>query len=129
MTEQKSKRKRPAGAGRAPHIPDKHTRDTVSLHAMVGTPEDNIASVLGITKPTLRKHYKEELKTSADKANAAIGGTLYNKAKSGDTAAMIFWMKTRARWRETNHLDISSSDQSLRPAVIRMVGADDETKK
>jgi hypothetical protein len=34
------------------------------------------------------------------RANASVGGALFNKATKGDTAAMIFWMKTRAGWRE-----------------------------
>ena len=33
-------------------------------------------------------------------ANAVIAGCLFATAKAGNIAAMIFWMKTRARWRE-----------------------------
>ena len=49
---------------------------------------------------TLRLHYRDELDLSLAKANATIGGALFNKAKGGDTAAMIFWMKTQAGWKE-----------------------------
>jgi hypothetical protein len=72
----------------------------VQLHATVGTPQAIIADMLGIDDKTLRKHYREELDQSLSKANAQIGGALFNKAKGGDTAAMIFWMKTQAGWRE-----------------------------
>lgn len=82
------------------HEPTKTTRDTVMMHAMVGTPQVDIARVIGIDDKTLRKHYRDELDLSKAKANATIGGALFNKAKGGDTTAMIFWMKTQAGWAE-----------------------------
>jgi hypothetical protein len=96
-----------------PHKPTDETRHIVRSHAIVGTPQENICTILGISLPTLHKHYREELDTARDKANAAIGGALYTKAMSGDTASMIFWLKTRARWRET--VDVINSDGSLKP--------------
>ncbi len=82
------------------HVPTKITRDTVMMHAMVGTPQEDIARVLDIDAKTLRLHYRDELDLALAKANATIGGSLFNKAKAGDTTAMIFWMKTRAGWKE-----------------------------
>ena len=90
-----------------PHDPTKATRDTVSLHALVGTPQETIAGVLGIDAKTLRKYYREELDFALAKANATLGGTLYNKAKGGDTAALVFWLKTRAGFRETKNIELS----------------------
>lgn len=87
------------------HTPTKATRDTVSLHALVGTPQETIAGVLGIDAKTLRKHYREELDLALAKANATIGGSLFNKAKSGDTTAMMFWLKTRAGFSEKSEIE------------------------
>ena len=92
------------------HEPTDALRQTVQLHSTVGTPQEVIADILGIDAKTLRKHYREELDQSKAKANATIGGQLYNKAKGGDTAAMIFWMKTRAGWAETSRHEISGND-------------------
>ena len=89
------------------HVPTDAQRHLVALHATVGTTQATIADILGIDDKTLRKHYREELDQSMAKANAQIGGVLFNKAKAGDTAAAIFWMKTRAGWRETNVLEHS----------------------
>ena len=108
------------------HEPTKATRDTVALHALVGTPQEVIADVLGIDPKTLRKHYREELDQALAKANATIGGTLFNKAKSGDTSAMIFWLKTRAGFRETQNIDHTSGDGSMSPVdkvTIEVIGA------
>ena len=92
-------------AGRPEHEPTALTRQTVQLHTTVGTTQTAIAQILGIDEKTLRKHYRDELDLSRAKANATIGGALFNKAKGGDTAAMIFWMKTQAGWRERVEVD------------------------
>ena len=104
-----------------PHEPTDAQRQLVQLHATIGTQQSVIADILGIDDKTLRKHYREELDQAMAKANATIGGALFNKAKNGDTAAQIFWMKTRARWRETNQVDHTSSDNSMTPQVIERV--------
>jgi hypothetical protein len=69
-----------------------------------GVAEADIARVLAIDPKTLRKHYRDELDTGHIKANSKIAESLYRKAL-GDGAqsvtAAIFWLKTRARWKET----------------------------
>jgi hypothetical protein len=103
--------------GPKPHQPTDATRQTVSLHATVGTRQEVIAEILGISVDSLQRHYRSELDTSREKANANVGGALYKKAMAGDTASMIFWLKTRARWRET--VDVINSDGSLAREPIR----------
>ena len=110
-----------------PHAPTEATRQTVQLHTMVGTNQTDIARVLDIDEKTLRKYYRDELDLAKSKANASIGGALFNKAKNGDTAAMIFWMKTQAKWAERHELDHTSSDESMKPVdkvEISIVGQD-----
>lgn len=104
------------------HQPTKAQRELVKLHAMVGTRQDVISDIIGIDPKTLRKHYRKELDQSTAKANATIGGALFNKARSGDTAAMLFWMKTRAGWKETNVTDHTSSDGSMTPSFGSLYG-------
>ena len=98
-----------------PHAPTDATRQTVQLHTMVGTTQADTARVLDIDEKTLRKYYRDELDLAKAKANATIGGALFNQAKSGDTSAMIFWMKTQAGWRERKDLNHTSDDGSMSP--------------
>ena len=113
------------------HEPTQETRQAVQLHTTVGTTQTTIAQILGIDEKTLRKHYRQELDLSRAKANATIGGALFNKAKGGDTAAMIFWMKTQAGWRETNVLEHTGPAGEALVTTIRIVaedgGSDDQT--
>jgi hypothetical protein len=54
-----------------------------------------------ISERTLRKHFAKELDQGEQKANVKVAQTLFKKAISGDTTSMIFWLKTRARWKES----------------------------
>ena len=103
---------------RNPHQPTKESRQLVQLHTTIGTTQAVISSILGIDPKTLRLHYREELDHATAQANATIGGALFNKAKGGDTAAMIFWMKTRAGWREKHDLNHTSEDGSMSPKGV-----------
>lgn len=92
------------------HEPTDLTRQTVQLHTSAGTPQALLARLLGIDEKTLRLHYRDELDLSMVKANAVIAGVLFAKAKAGDTASVFFWLKTRAGWRETQHLEHTGKD-------------------
>ena len=69
--------------------------------AAYGIPADDIARVVGVDAKTLRKYYRDELDLGETKANAQVAGFLFNSARSGNVTAQIFWLKTRAKWRET----------------------------
>jgi DNA-binding XRE family transcriptional regulator len=94
------------------------------MHTMVGTTQADVAQILGIDEKTLRKHYRGELDLSKAKANATIGGALFNKAKGGDTTAMIFWMKTQAGWREKQELEVTGDIGRVERVEISIVGQD-----
>ena len=83
------------------HKPTDETRKTVSAMCAYGVPQEDIAAVVGCNHETLRKYYRDELDVSMAKANSKIAEKLYQKAMQGDTACMIFWLKTRAKWAET----------------------------
>jgi hypothetical protein len=63
-----------------------------------------IAGLIGIDPKTLRKHYRQGLDHCHTKANARVAENLFRKA-TGDgresVTAAIFWLKARARWKET----------------------------
>src|SRR3954471_1411526 len=103
--ESHSRRSRPSerrlDMGRRAHKPDAAQRRQVEAMAAYGIPADDISRVLGVDAKTLRKHYRDELDLGETKANAQVAGFLFNSARSGNVTAQIFWLKTRAKWRET----------------------------
>src|SRR3954471_683372 len=86
--------------GRRRHRPDAAQRRQVEAMAAYGIPAHDISRVVGVDAKTLRKHYRDELDLGETKANAQVAGFLFNSARSGNVTAQIFWLKTRARWRE-----------------------------
>lgn len=110
MTEKKKKlpaKKRNHGGGKPAHVPTDITRAKVEAMSACGTPQTSIAAIIGIDDKTLRKYYRHELDYALDKANAAIGGKLYQRAMSGDLKAQQFWLRTRAKWSTQHDVNLS----------------------
>jgi hypothetical protein len=91
--------------GRRRHEPDPAQCRQVEAMAGYGVPEADIACVLEIDPKTLRRHYRRELDKGHIKASAKVAENLYRMAtgegREAVTAA-IFWLKTRASWKETS---------------------------
>jgi hypothetical protein len=82
--------------GRPPYVPTDEHRDRVKILGRYGIPQVEIAASLGISAPTLRKHFREELTLAAAEANVEVVKTLHYLAASGRCpSASIFWAKTR----------------------------------
>jgi hypothetical protein len=88
--------------------------------AGLGVPQDDIAKIVGCSPKTLRKRFREELDCGAAEANAIIAGCLFAAAKAGNIGAMIFWMKTRAHWRErpSAEVPIGNADAGSSSEVV-----------
>lgn len=90
--------------GRPPHKPTEALRKQVEAMAGYGITQPDIARCLSIHQETMRIHYRDELDLGLVKANTAIAQSLYKKAMAEGTGAVtaaIFWLKTRAGWKET----------------------------
>ena len=76
-----------------------------------GNTQEGIALMVGVRSPkTLRKYFREELARAAIEANTQVAHSLYKSAVSGkDTTAAIFWLKCRARWRESHEANAPSA--------------------
>ncbi len=97
------------------HKPTPEIRRQVETLVGFGMPQPDIARMVGIGLMTLHKYYREELDAGEGKANAQVANSLFKMATSGNVAAAIFWMKTRARWRETAQeidLNVTAKDVS-----------------
>jgi len=107
--------------GRPPHAPTEKDRKTVEAMASYGVPQDEIALVLGVSLPTLRRHYGAVLRVAAIKANAKMAESLFAQALSngpGALVAKIFWLKCRAGWTEAKPpAEASAGYQSKKEAA------------
>lgn len=79
--EREERRGAPKGHwGNPPHQPTDATRLAVKTHIAVGTPQETIARLIGISADTLTKYYQDEIDLGLAEANAAVGGTLLQLA-------------------------------------------------
>jgi hypothetical protein len=85
-------------------------REKVRHLAGYGVPQDDIAKIIGCAPKTLRKRFRDELDRGVAEANATISGFLFAAAKAGNITAIIFWLKTRAHWRERAAADDPTPD-------------------
>jgi len=99
------------GAGRPAFVPTEKDRKQVEAMSGYGVPIEQIAAVAmgGISIESLYTHFREELVLGKSKINGKIGQTLAQKALAGDTAALIWWSKSRMGFREKVELEHTGS--------------------
>lgn len=101
------------------HKPTDATRATVSALVSFGVPQEEIGSFMDISDDTLRKYYSAELKRASVERNAAVASFLFRSASGATLSqgasysdclkAAFFWLKTRANWRETQHVELTGA--------------------
>jgi len=80
-----------------------------------------MADYFGIGETTMFEVFKrqpevlEAYKRGRASVIALVAQNLITKAKNGDTASQIFYLKTQAGWKETQVLDHTSTDRSMSP--------------
>jgi hypothetical protein len=121
--------------GRPEHEPTAQQRTNVEVLAGYGLKHRAIAAFIGISAPTLRKHYGKELMIGDAKVQAKLGeagltmalgspvqyyppghvhaGKVMRAEVLPDKAVLIFLMKTRLGLRE--QVDLSLSEEGRRP--------------
>lgn len=97
------------------HEPTEQNRQIVEQLTAFGISQDDIAKMVGCTVKTLRARYRQELDQGTTKANAKVAAALFRAATnpeggSPSITAAIFWLKTRARWKETQGLEVTGPD-------------------
>lgn len=104
----------------AKHNPSEYQRKLVRRYIAAGTTREGVAKIIGISLPTLRARYEDELATATDKANGLVAGALFSNAMKGNVTAQIFWLKTRARWSESAD-SLPEGMEAITVATIRRV--------
>ena len=84
--------------------------DEVEKLSGLGLTNEQIASFMKISQPTLRKWAGERLEVGKAKALASVSSSLFSAIKKGNITAMIFYLKTQAGWKETERHEHTGPD-------------------
>jgi hypothetical protein len=112
--------------GRPGYKPTEDDRKTVSLMCAVGIPHEGIALCVGdgIDDKTLRKYFDVELKTAKIKANAKVGGVIFNAIMAGNMTAASLWAKTQMGWKETSVQEHTGKIETIERVFIDVQAED-----
>jgi hypothetical protein len=106
----------PGEAGRPPFVPTQFHRDLVKHCKASGMTHKDICHLVKwpdgepISEGTLTRYFRKELDAGLPEAIAKMSSKLFQKGIDGDITAMIFWLKTRARWKETTVHEMTGAD-------------------
>jgi hypothetical protein len=106
--------------GRPPYVPSEKDRHQVKTLAAMHIPDYDIAKVMGLSGPTLRKYFFEELERAHIEANARVAQSLFQQATNKEkpnVSAAIFWLKCKGGWREDGGESIGKKE--MREAVAK----------
>lgn len=93
----------------------------VEACAARGLSMEKIALAMGISLRTLTNRKTENalvaeaIKRGRAQGEREISDILFEAAKSGQAWAVCFYLKCRCGWRETQQIDLSSTDGSMTP--------------
>lgn len=81
----------------------------IKLYAGLGSPQDDVARLMGKASSTFRDNEAAKAAFEDGKAEikAKIAGKLVEKALKGDTVSQIFYLKTQCGWKETSRQEHS----------------------
>lgn len=94
--------------GRPAHEFSESIAKQVRLLSGYGLIDDEIAAVIGVSTPTLRKYYFEHVASGAPELTAKVAQSLYQMAthpEKPNVTAAIFWLKCRAGWDDQSTKD------------------------
>lgn len=100
-------------------LSDEQVAQTEALGAVLSI--EQIADYFGIGKTTFyaimerQPEVNERYKKGKAKAIGSVAQGLLQQAKSGNTTAAMFYLKTQAGWRETQNMNHTSDDGSMSP--------------
>lgn len=110
----------------APYVPTDNAREAVRILSANGVSEPVMAKLLHISKSTLFKYFKVEIRDGRDMITAKMGAALVKEGLAGNVAAQRYWLGTHGgeAWRIPKNSDLNpdifDSEQSRHPVQFYM---------
>ena len=100
--------------------PTDEERNQVSHLSGLGLNQGHIAALIrgGIDEKTLRKYFRHELDSGKAGRIQQVSSKLMEKIDMGDTASIMFYLKTQARWTENHKIAQTPNPKPQTPNPI-----------
>lgn len=83
-----------------PHKRSERMAAIVRKHAVAGTDENTLCTILNIRPGQLHEYYGRELDTAVAQVNADVGQAIVGQAKRGHPVLARFYAKVKMGWRD-----------------------------
>ncbi len=104
----------PSGRGQEPHVPTDLLRRQVAHFVAMGVSVEKTATLVGVSRSTLHKHYRHEIDTAADIADLNVAANLFKVATSDApqaAPAAQFWLSRRSKaFKEVKAVELTGKD-------------------
>lgn len=97
----------------------------VRLLCAGGITQDRIADAIGVSAPTLRKHYRRDIMVGQAEIDAQAINTLVAAMRGGGkeaVAAAIWWTRSRMGWTERTIVDDGRPADTQLRVIVELVG-------
>ncbi len=115
----------PAKLGRPAYVASDKDRVMVRLLCAGGITQDRIAVAIGVSAPTLRRHFARDIKVGQTEIDAQAVGTLVAAMRGGGkqaVAAAKFWCQSRMGWSERITVDDGKPANTPMRVIVELVG-------
>jgi len=118
--------RRTVQGGRPQHEPTDHTRLLVAVLKAQGDSHDTIAMQLRITRTTLSRYYKAELRHGFELVKSRVQASLTSKALEGSLPAMLAWLhRFCPEWRVVKEDSAAQADADAAARAAHNEGDDE----
>lgn len=99
------------------------TQRLVEVLIAGGCTQKTVATAMGVSPKFLRRNYRQQITNGQENANAWVISRLHDQIVRGSNAAIIFWLKARAGWKEGSVVTVRpelDGDEDSRAALAEM---------
>jgi DNA-binding transcriptional ArsR family regulator len=118
-------------AGRPEHVPTDENRNKIMMLLVFGLSNKEIGQAVGLSQPTLRKHYLQQLqqrRVARLQLDATRWAALYSKAVAGDVSAIKELGKVLER-HDQSELASRVANRGTEEPQQRKLGKKEQAKK
>lgn len=106
----KRKRGRPPGAKNKVHNRDKAVKEAIQVMTAAGVKKNIIARLLRMSPTRLSQKFSDEMEYGSEILTTRMVNALIQKGLDGNVSAIIFYLKSKAGWREIDRNDIPGAE-------------------